>query len=732
MNKNKTTKNKQNIVIQDIDETIINNLKCPICSKICSININKEELLISFKCNNNCSYQNLFQKELNCSKNFLKKNKSYLSDSDIFCLRHPKLNYHSYCFNCKMNICIQCLKEHTHHKIVDLNNLKPKNNEVFSQKIKIKEKFKKFNKIMNEIIKWKKQFIDSIDSFINIMNNIYIVEKFIIMNFDIKNSHNYNYIENYNHIKRINFQNPELDEFIQTNDWTEKGIILMKAITNIQNKVSENKNNNYNNRKNYIDNFNKNQIIMNINEKNHINNNKSFYPKYLNYPRKVQKMINSGNNINKNDNYISTVELNENMDKKGNNKNSDTIIRMDNNNENSNINNELNYENNIINNDLDNNIINNNYDNLNLKNIDINTTRNIRSNQSNNDISNKVIFNNENQNRLTENDELNNNNYLLKYENTENDIIKSIEFTNNNKLLISTSKAINIYKINSTLSLDLELSIEDFNKINYVTQLSDGNIIICLFNEIIIIKIIEDKNSKRYLIKQELKSKYNSLNINKVIEIKIKNYIISCDKNNIVIYEKYKNSYYEKDNIKTSEEIKCIHNLNEICFCAVKPESQCIVLYDIEDYKDNNLILKNLEIPYGRYNVTNNEKYIFIGGNNSIYLVSLDNYEIVLFNKIDEKITCIDYDSRNNCIICGSYKEENNDKSYNLIIFLMEIENINDNNLSNINDNNSNNINIIEKKRIENSHQNYITVIKSSKDGYILTGSNDKVIRVWY
>ena len=294
--------------------------------------------------------------------------------------------------------------------------------------------------------------------------------------------------------------------------------------------------------------------------------------------------------------------------------------------------------------------------------------------------------------------------------------------------MICTSKTIKIYKINSNLSLEKDFFIDDFNKINYATQLFDDKIIVCLLSKLIIIKIVEEKNSKKYNIIQELKPKNKCFYINKVIEIKYKNYIISCDKNNVIIYEKYKNLYLEKDNIKTTEEIKSIYNINEKCFSVVNPEKQCIIFYDIEDYKNNFFILNNIEIEQGNYIMTNNEKYIFIGGIYGIYIVSLDNFEVITLLKINERISSIDYDSINNTLISGTCKKnsDNNDRSYNLIIFSIEVENIIDKSL-----NISNRVNYIVKQKINNSHKNDIMVIKSSENGYILTGSNDKTIRIW-
>ena len=590
------------------------------------------------------------------------------------------------------------------------------------------------------------------------------------MNYDKNDSHNFNYIQNYNYIKGLNFQMSELENFNRIDDWVDKGIILIKLMANFE-TISSNKN------------IKNNKEIYGFNPKNEIKSPKNSIngntfiknSNYIKYPDRVQKMINIGRNANFNN--LSAFKLNENLEQNPSelnlNKNLIKMVKQNKENQNKIINVE---ENNIEKNgEVNNNKINNKEikklqnisikAGLNLKNIDINTSQNIitNNNKDNND-NNNILFNSENQNIDTQNDEILNNGRIenlskesksnnskifeenkiknrnsphvsvnydlkLKYELTEDDIIKSIEFINNsNSILICTSKTLKIYKINSKLSLDIDFFIGDFDKINYSTKLFDGQIIICLLSKIIIIKILEENNLKKYNIIQELKPKNKCFDINKVIEIKYKNYIISCDKNNVIIYEKYKNLYLEKDTIKTAEKIKDIYNINEKSFSVVNPEKQCIIFYDIEDYKNNFFILNNIEIEQGNYIMTNNEKYIFIGGIYGIYIVSLDNFEVITLLKINERISSIDYDSINNTLISGTCKKnsDNNDRSYNLIIFSIEVENIIDKSL-----NISNRVNYIVKQKINNSHKNDIMVIKSSENGYILTGSNDKTIRIW-
>ena len=134
--------------------------------------------------------------------------------------------------------------------------------------------------------------------------------------------------------------------------------------------------------------------------------------------------------------------------------------------------------------------------------------------------------------------------------------------------------------------------------------------------------------------------------------------------------------------------------------------------------------MEKISSVYGRYIISNVEKYkcVFVGGIKGIYLISTEKYLLISFVKLDEWISSISYDYINDCLICGSLNlnKINNNKSYNLIVFSIENEN-----------KHLDNINIIEEGRINGVHKNDIMAIKSLLQEYIITGSNDKTIKLW-
>ena len=154
---------------------IIELLKCPICKKICLMNINKEKLLFSFECTNkHKNNNNKFKKcrtnaedsfysfpsdfsELNLSKelNIIPKKinnkdnntskitnvtlqKLYITEKDFTCQIHPNFQFNSYCFECKKNLCEKCKEDHLNHNQVKLNSIKPNDKEVSLCKKNIK------------------------------------------------------------------------------------------------------------------------------------------------------------------------------------------------------------------------------------------------------------------------------------------------------------------------------------------------------------------------------------------------------------------------------------------------------------------------------------------------------------------------------------------------------------------------------------------------------------------
>ena len=318
----------------------------------------------------------------------------------------------------------------------------------------------------------------------------------------------------------------------------------------------------------------------------------------------------------------------------------------------------------------------------------------------------------------------------LKHDLLKTDIIRSIEFINKEFILICTLENITIYKMNSSYELIKEYDIKEFNyRINYATQLSNGDIIICSLNYMSIIKLPENQ-SLPYNLVQKLNGKNDSYNINKVIEIKKNNYLISCDNKYLIIFSKNNetNLYEEYNYINIDSEVKCLEPINDTIFVTVEPEKENVIFYDIEKKPKDIFVINHIQSAFGRYVISHLNQYncIFITGRQGIYLISTatNNYRLISFFKIDEWISSINYDYFNDYLICGTWKKNEIDgqKSYNIIIF--EIKDNSENN-------SLDNMNIKEVVRKNNVHKHDIIVIKPSEEGLILTGSYDKTVKLW-
>ena len=328
------------------------------------------------------------------------------------------------------------------------------------------------------------------------------------------------------------------------------------------------------------------------------------------------------------------------------------------------------------------------------------------------------------------------------------DIIRSIEFISDNKLLIATLKNLSIYKINyNNYELSKEYDIKEFNyRINYVTKLANGHLIICSYN---IMNIIELKNDfvlskfRKYTLIQKLKGRRESGNINKVIEIIDKNYLISCDEAFIITWHKNPDKkYYEKQqNIKIDSEVKCICYINDNKFVALLPSSQYLFFYDTED-TNYIKIINNIQSSYGRYVICYVDKYkcIFVTGRQGIYLISTTSYSIIRFFRIKEWITSINYNFYNDHLLCGTWKKKsgNKKKYYNFIRFQVRNEEENEENNKN-NKYNEKELNLCDKVTLKElgrkneAHLHDIVVIKSvnNYNDIIITGSNDLSVKFW-
>ena len=262
-------KNEMNIIVYDINNTIINeNIKqsediiCPECKKNVLIKIedykirkyncknkhnnllllkeyeNSQNIEISqIKCeickikNKSNTYDNEMHKCITCDKNLCPlcksthdKNHKIINYDNInnICNKHNTM-YVKYCKQCNENICMLCEKDHKLHDIIYFGDILPNNNNIKE----LKEYIDKLNIEINEIISKLEDIKINMEKYYNISNNI------------INNENNQNYYILNNKNEFINNNNiiiKDIKEIIDENKINNKIIKLL----NIYDKMTYN------------------------------------------------------------------------------------------------------------------------------------------------------------------------------------------------------------------------------------------------------------------------------------------------------------------------------------------------------------------------------------------------------------------------------------------------------------------------------------------------------------
>ena len=132
---------------------------------------------------------------MNSNISFVKS--SYINPilTDNICTHHNE-KYESYCKSCFSEICTFCLKSHFNHELINYQSIKPKREEIELLKVTINKYKEDYNKLLSEILSWKK-YLDKIIIFFQkqLNDNNIINENINLINNNYDNtSINYNSI----------------------------------------------------------------------------------------------------------------------------------------------------------------------------------------------------------------------------------------------------------------------------------------------------------------------------------------------------------------------------------------------------------------------------------------------------------------------------------------------------------------------------------------------------------
>ena len=287
--------------------------------------------------------------------------------------------------------------------------------------------------------------------------------------------------------------------------------------------------------------------------------------------------------------------------------------------------------------------------------------------------------------------------------NTHSSFITILKKLSDNRLLSSSIDSIII--IYNKITFKPEIIIKEHkNTIYYIELLKKKNFIASCSKDLTI-KIFEIFQFTYKLIHTLLA---HTESVYKVIELKNEN-LLSCsfDKT-IKLWKKKENNYFNINLIN-----------NNFAFNILEIKENIIVYDDVSNMKinfydlNNNLLLTTLNFIYviyfnigNRFCLINENILLYFGYNNTIYIIDINKYEIK---------NIITY---NDSYIVNSYKINENEfltGDYNGCIKHWVYEN--------------DNIKFLSCKN--NIHLQYICSIVIFNSNYILTGSGDKLIKLW-
>jgi len=287
--------------------------------------------------------------------------------------------------------------------------------------------------------------------------------------------------------------------------------------------------------------------------------------------------------------------------------------------------------------------------------------------------------------------------------NIHNDYINCLLCLNDGRFAsASFDSKINIYNKN-LLTIDIQIN-EHYKSVTFLTQLKNNNVVSCSEDKTInIIKII---NNKYILIQTLLEHHWG---VNKIIELNDKQNLASCsDDKTIIIWQKFDNIHYKKSSCLYGHE-KWIENIIEIKsseILSTSSQEQKLIIWDI--YKKSKIKeIKNIFVSNSNQNLFLIKNYeLIIGGNEYIYIMDV-------FTKNIHKIYKCDF-------ITLSFLYLNNNKIF-----------ISGDNNGNLRQFHYNNKELKSISRINTFSNGYINTIILFHGFKIITGSNDKLIKIW-
>ena len=242
MNKTEKINKKKMILVLPINNSINNDntninktkiIRCPTCKDICKYEIENykinlygcknEHIMNNIKLNEFYNTQNIDMSKIKCDKCNNKSMLETFNNEFYICFEcnmnlcplcksvhdktHSIINYEykyyicnkhnekyiKYCEDCKIDLCLFCIKEHKNHKLISYEDILIDIRELRKKMDNLNMTINEFKKNIEEIITKLKKLENNLDIYYNINNNI-------IINYEINKIRNYNLLVNLNNI----------------------------------------------------------------------------------------------------------------------------------------------------------------------------------------------------------------------------------------------------------------------------------------------------------------------------------------------------------------------------------------------------------------------------------------------------------------------------------------------------------------------------------------------------
>ena len=267
---------------------------------------------------------------------------------------------------------------------------------------------------------------------------------------------------------------------------------------------------------------------------------------------------------------------------------------------------------------------------------------------------------------------------------------------------IASTSLENSIKIFNQITFDLSLIINEHSKsIKYLLQLKNGLLISCSNDETIkIFKLHNNTYSIIQILMGHNKAVYKIINT-------LDNNLISCSLDSTIrIWEKKYKKYSQLFILNSYGEIQDMleTKLNEVVTSLRWNNS--LIFWDLISRKKKKTINKIDCSIWNNSLCLINENILIVGGRGSIYLINVDSYEKIISIKYENNIYCV-VKLNEDEILIGDYEGE--------ISQFKIIEN--------------KNLNLIYNKK--NIHKGSIRSIILFNNNNIITGGDDRLIKIW-